>query len=146
MSNYLQQICTSPSEKDILLAFREKRLKITFGANSPWRLFRRHKQKLCATWIVLVLTSLPIHFLLNGIFGYTRTIPWTGAIVYSNETTEWVTGNQLTWTNISVDMCLLQLQRQKFYHRNRRQRKRNTIPRFTAFLTSTFMESQPVGW
>jgi hypothetical protein len=42
--------------------------------------------------------------LLNGIFGYTRTIiPWNGAAILSNDTSLYIT---VYWTNVSTDFCM----------------------------------------
>jgi hypothetical protein len=68
ISNYLQQLCTSPSAEDIATEF-EKKGDATFGANSPCRLFQRKDRRwVMLIWIVLLVTSLPIHLLLNGGF------------------------------------------------------------------------------
>jgi len=80
----------------------------SFGANSPFRLFRRNANwGVLSGWIILVLTSLPIHLLLNGVFSYTRNIiPWSGAAILSNETSLYITGPQLDWINVSCNACI----------------------------------------
>ena len=67
-SNYLQQICTSPTISEILDEARAHR-NVIFGSNSPVAMFRR-KSNTRWVWISLVITSLPLHLLLNGITGY----------------------------------------------------------------------------
>jgi hypothetical protein len=106
ISTQLQQLCTSPSAVDI--ATELDKGDASFGANAPWRMFRRSGNRgVSFFWVFLVVSSLPLHLLLNGIFGYTRTIlPWNGAAILSNETSLYITGQQLYWTNVSTDLCI----------------------------------------
>jgi hypothetical protein len=67
-SNYLQQICTSPEFRDIAAEIGSTGDSY-FGANSPSRLFRRWNS-LTGIWVMLIMTSLPIHLMLNGIIGH----------------------------------------------------------------------------
>ena len=67
-SNYLQQICTSPEFRDIAAEIGSTGDSF-FGANSPSRLFRR-RNSLTGIWAMLIMTSLPIHLMLNGIIGH----------------------------------------------------------------------------
>ena len=68
-SNYLQQICASPDLEEI-----ERRLKssgdVSFGANSASSVFGQRSFSLKLIWLSFVLTSVPIHVMLNGIVGY----------------------------------------------------------------------------
>ena len=68
-SNYLQQICASPDMEEI-----ERRLEsngdISFGANSASSVFGQRSFSLKLIWLSFVLTSVPIHVMLNGIVGY----------------------------------------------------------------------------
>jgi len=68
-SNYLQQICASPDLEEI-----ERRLKakgdLSFGANSASSVFGQRSFSLKVIWLSFVVTSVPIHVMLNGIVGY----------------------------------------------------------------------------
>lgn len=68
-SNYLQQICASPDLEEI-----ERRLgssgDVSFGANSASSVFGQRSFSLKLIWLSFVLTSVPIHVMLNGIVGY----------------------------------------------------------------------------
>lgn len=65
-SNYLQQICTSPTAEHVI--HREGNIK--FGSNMPVELFRNKGWQMKLFWILLISTSLPLHLMLNGIIGY----------------------------------------------------------------------------
>ena len=107
ISNYLQQLCTSPTEEDIAYEM-EKRGDIDFGANSLSSIFRRmFKRKLvCLLWVLFLLTSLPAHLLLNGTIGLAPTyiVPAVGAVGL-NMSSEYVVGDQLGWMNITGRSC-----------------------------------------
>jgi hypothetical protein len=66
-SNYLQQICSSPSFEHI-----EKSIKagkdLKFGRNSPTAVLRQPWPLICL-WIFLVLTSVPLHYCLTESWG-----------------------------------------------------------------------------
>jgi hypothetical protein len=70
-SNYVQQICTSPCLAEIAKQM-DLRGDIYFGSNSPSAVMRQ-KSSLTFLWLSLVLTSIPIHIMLNGILGYAVT-------------------------------------------------------------------------
>lgn len=70
MSNTYQQLITSlkPSDlKYMLERFGDSRV----GTNSPWNINRKKQGKIgsWAAWLLLVCTSLPIHFLANSLIG-----------------------------------------------------------------------------
>lgn len=67
-SNFLQQICTSPTTTEVYR--RLPQCDIKFGANMPGELFTRRGWCRKCVWILLILTSVPIHVVLNGIIGY----------------------------------------------------------------------------
>ena len=68
-SNYLQQVCSSPDIEEV-----ERRLEsngdISFGANSASSVFSQRSFSLKLIWLSFVLTSVPIHVMINGIVGY----------------------------------------------------------------------------
>jgi len=65
-SNYLQQICTSPGFGELAPILTSNK-SFTFGTNMPSRLLLRKGWKITIFWTILVLTSIPIHLLLNTI-------------------------------------------------------------------------------
>jgi hypothetical protein len=67
-SNYLQQICSSPT-LDVIKKRIEKGKDLKFGSNSPSSVFSQ-KKTLTLLWLSLLLTSLPLHIMINGILGY----------------------------------------------------------------------------
>jgi hypothetical protein len=70
MSNYIQQISTSPNAKDILKRVSTGK-EVRFGSNMPSSLFFYNQKKtLVAFWCVLVMMSLPIHLALNSATGF----------------------------------------------------------------------------
>ena len=105
-SAYLQQICSSPTYNDILNSITPEGGDILFGSNLPVGLYRRRKTKLIVVWILLLITSLPIHLALNGALGYSYTSVileqeiWTQSQVAGG-----VTGLVQPWTNISGQAC-----------------------------------------
>ena len=74
ISNYLQQICISPTDENIFIEVRE-RGDVMFGDNSLSSLVRRmsRRKSVCIFWVLLLLTSLPAHLLLNGSVGIAPT-------------------------------------------------------------------------
>ena len=62
ISNYLQQICTSPTDEDIFIEMRE-RGDVMFGGNSLSSLVGRmsRRKSVCIFWVLLLLTFLPTH-------------------------------------------------------------------------------------
>jgi hypothetical protein len=55
-SNYLQQICTSPTAKQV----DQLHGNIKFGSNMPGELFKRSGWQMKLFWILLISTSIPI--------------------------------------------------------------------------------------
>jgi hypothetical protein len=107
-SNYIQQVCTSPSITEIARQIRQ-RGDVSFGANSPSALLRQRSTTLKLLWLSLVFTSLPIHIMLNGIIGYaifavddvgSRAVE--ASAVSSND-------YGTNWTNISSSTCVTYL-------------------------------------
>lgn len=70
MSNTYQQIVTSLQPGDLMYMFR-KFGDSRVGTNSPWNINHKKegKAKAWAAWLLLVCTSLPIHFLANSLIG-----------------------------------------------------------------------------
>jgi len=84
ISMYIQQLCTSPTREDISTAIKAGG-DVDFGSNLPFQLFRRWKKRkiVCLVWIVLILTSLPIHLTSNASIGLLRCeIPFESATMY----------------------------------------------------------------
>jgi hypothetical protein len=78
MSNTFQQIVTSLKISDLkymLSKYGDSRV----GTNSPFNIqHKQHgKRKAWAAWLVLVLTSMPVHFLANSLIGpsYAQELP-----------------------------------------------------------------------
>ena len=68
-SNYLQQLCTSPTLDDIKLELSRGR-DVNFGSNMPSALFgRRRKVWLLGFWMLLVLTTGSVHACLDAVTG-----------------------------------------------------------------------------
>ena len=104
-SNYLQQICTSPELGDLQKEMSAESGDIFFGANSPSRLLRRWSS-LTVLWITFILTSVPIHLMLNGSIGYailTVPIRASTAINTSNFSLAEIPNG---WTQITSDRCV----------------------------------------
>ena len=107
ISSYLQQLCTSPTLKDILSEMGQ-RGDVNFGSNSPSALFRRFRSRksVCLLWIILLITSLPAHLLLNGSIGLAPTFTYPSvAALDSNVTSQYVAGTKTTWTNVTSQNC-----------------------------------------
>lgn len=107
ISSYLQQLCTSPTHEDISSEMKVHG-DVNFGGNSPVSLFRRFRTRklICVLWVFLLITSIPAHLLLNGSIGIAPT--WLSlqvSAVYQNMTSQYVVGDQLTWTNVSSSQC-----------------------------------------
>ena len=104
MSNYIQQLCSSPTEEDVLHGFR-KRGDILFGANSPTSVFQMRHKNLRLIWISLLLTSLPVHLMLNGITGFAaKAVPAIRTAVPFSQVGD-LSATQLSWTNTSANDC-----------------------------------------
>ncbi|KAF2450732.1 hypothetical protein P171DRAFT_349403, partial [Karstenula rhodostoma CBS 690.94] len=87
MSNTYQQIITSLQTSDLrymLEKFGDSRV----GTNSPWNINRKEKGKAksWAAWLLLVCTSLPIHFLANSLVGPSYVVEPPPTVTF-NETT-----------------------------------------------------------
>jgi hypothetical protein len=80
MSNTYQQLVTSLKISDLKYAlskFGDSRV----GTNSPFNIqHKQHgKKKAWAAWCLLILTSMPVHFLANSLIGpsYAQELPTT---------------------------------------------------------------------
>jgi hypothetical protein len=106
-SNYLQQICTSPSLTEITKQMK-RRGDIYFGSNSPSSVMRQKNRSLTWLWLSLVLTSIPIHIMLNGIVGYavTPVEQVFGNAILASDFFAIIPSN---WTNVSAAQCATSL-------------------------------------
>jgi hypothetical protein len=103
LSNYFQQICASPTVDDVADGFR-KSGDVSFGANSPSAVFKLGR-KLSALWAVLVLTSLPIHIMLNGITGFALKSVQAERHALADSDLGNLTATELSWSHVSSDQC-----------------------------------------
>jgi hypothetical protein len=104
LSNYIQQLCASPTIQDVSEGF-QNRGDILFGSNSPTAVFRLGQRSLTALWIALLITSLPLHLTLNGITGFAaKSVEATRTALFLNETNQ-LTPVELSWTNVSSYAC-----------------------------------------
>ena len=100
-SNFLQQICSSPSITDIANRLQTGK-DLKFGSNSPAAVFRQ-KTSLTIVWLSLVLTSLPLHVMINGIMGY--AVSSIDAECHAFYGASNVTAPRGNWTTLSSDQC-----------------------------------------
>jgi len=104
LSNYIQQLCASPTIQDVSEGF-QNRGDIQFGSNSPSAVFKLGQKSLTALWIGLLVTSLPLHLTLNGITGFAaKSVEATRTAYFLNQT-NLLTPVQLSWTNVSSSDC-----------------------------------------
>jgi hypothetical protein len=80
MSNTYQQLVTSLKISDLkhaLSKFGDSRV----GTNSPFSIKhkQKHRKRSWAAWVLLIFTSMPVHFLANSLIGpsYTQELPAT---------------------------------------------------------------------
>ncbi|KAH8727409.1 hypothetical protein GQ44DRAFT_570349, partial [Phaeosphaeriaceae sp. PMI808] len=83
MSNTYQQLITSLKASDLkymLEKFGDSRV----GTNSPWNINRKRqgKTKSWAAWLLLVCTSVPIHFLANSLIGPSLIVKPPSTVVF----------------------------------------------------------------
>ncbi|KAH7086197.1 hypothetical protein FB567DRAFT_64485 [Paraphoma chrysanthemicola] len=78
MSNTYQQLVTSLTISDlkhVLSKFGDSRV----GTNSPFSIKhkQKHRKRSWAAWVLLIFTSMPVHFLANSLIGpsYTQQLP-----------------------------------------------------------------------
>jgi hypothetical protein len=106
ISSYLQQLCTSPTHDDISSEMAQYG-DVYFGAcfSSVFRRMAKRKA-VFMLWLVFLITSLPIHLLLNGSIGTAPTfISPSVAAVGLNMSSEYVVGDQLGWVNVTGRDC-----------------------------------------
>jgi hypothetical protein len=104
-SNYLQHICASPNIFQIKKRLG-RRKDIWFGTNSPTAVMHQ-RFGVILFWIFLVLTSLPLHVMINGIMGYAVT-PIDAGCQAIQETVADVTTRPsyaTNWTIVTSDQC-----------------------------------------
>jgi hypothetical protein len=112
-SNYLQQICTSPTYDEVVSQFR-KRGDRYFGSNSPFVLFRQGSSR-AVIWFLLFITSLPVHVFMNEILGTAIVSqdpdPMIASVLVKNLTAEDVSG----YERVSPDACIKYLRSTQSY-------------------------------
>ena len=104
MSNYIQQLCSSPTEEDISHGFRT-RGDTQFGANSPTSVLKMSHKNLRLIWISLLLTSLPVHLMLNGITGFAAKAVSAERTAVPLSLVGQLSPTQLSWTNTTANDC-----------------------------------------
>ena len=104
LSNYIQQLCASPNVEDISNGFR-RRGDVIFGSNSPAAVFQLGHRGITIMWIVLVLTSLPLHIMLNGITGFAAKAVEAERRALTLSQTDLLTPIQLSWDNVTAAEC-----------------------------------------
>jgi hypothetical protein len=105
LSNYIQQLCASPTIEDISTGFR-RRGDVLFGSNSPAAVLQLGHKGITLMWILLILTSLPLHIMLNGITGFAAKAVEAERRALTVDQTSLLTPIQLSWTNISAAQCV----------------------------------------
>jgi hypothetical protein len=113
-SNFLQQICSSPSITEIADRIHAGK-DLKFGSNSPAAVFRQ-KTSLSLLWLSLVLTSLPLHIMINGIMGYAVNSIDAGCQAFYGPSN--FTAPRGNWTTLSSDQCASLLQQSVAYVTN----------------------------
>ena len=102
-SNYLQQICSSPNFEHI-----KKRIEngkdLKFGSNSPGAVFRQ-SGSLSLLWLVMLITSLPLHIMINGILGYAVTSLSATTQAIQLPTTDLPPAYAANWTIVPSAQC-----------------------------------------
>ena len=104
MSNYIQQMCTSPTVEEVAEGFR-KDGDIYFGSNAPSAVFRLGQRSLAVAWIALTLTSLPLHLTLNGITGFAAKAVEADRMALTLSQIDQLDPISLTWSNTSAADC-----------------------------------------
>ena len=104
MSNYIQQMCASPTVEEVAEGFRRTG-DIYFGSNSPFAVFRLGQRSLAVAWIALTLTSLPLHLSLNGITGFAAKAVEADRIALTLSQIDQLDPISLTWSNTSASDC-----------------------------------------
>ncbi|ORY83756.1 hypothetical protein BCR37DRAFT_386772 [Protomyces lactucae-debilis] len=69
LSGRVQQLCTSPTMNDIEHELQTPGSSLPFCTNSVFAMFHRKHRPAIFVWFIMAVTSLPMHLLLNAIFG-----------------------------------------------------------------------------
>jgi len=123
-SNFLQQLCTSPTTSDVYEYLPKRDIK--FGANMPSELFSRRGWWRKCIWVLLILTSVPIHLALNGILA-SDTVPVSTPYTElgnSQSTAFNHTGYKWISTSDCVNMYLIQYEYHSYSFIDRSPQKR----------------------
>lgn len=104
MSNTYQQIVTSLQTSDLkymLQKFGDSRV----GTNSPWNINhkRNGRVKSWAAWLLLVCTSLPVHFLANSLIGPSYIIEPPSVVIPNNSTGDYRYSSSYSSETVSID-------------------------------------------
>jgi hypothetical protein len=83
----------------------DRRGDIYFGSNSPSAVMR----SLIFVWLSLVITSIPVHFMLNGIMGYGVTTVDLVEVQSVNESNVSSVDIPSTWANVNAAQCATSL-------------------------------------
>ena len=113
ISTYLQQLCTSPSYKDIQEVIKPEGGDIQFGSILPLALLRRRRRGPFFVWLLLLATTLPVHLTLNSAMGYSYTVlSLQNAVIRLDEITtsgipqfNWNNSTPISWTNVTALEC-----------------------------------------
>ena len=95
-SNYLQQICTSPTADEVHSSISTNE-SLHFRTNVSRQFFKRKGLPRKLIWVLLVATSLPIHIILNSVFVFEQE----ASALYSGKYD--VTYNRIPCKQTSID-------------------------------------------
>src|SRR5947207_3190923 len=105
-SNYLQEICSNPSFMEIRKGI-EARKDLKFGSNSNAVFSDGKSLSQRLIWIMLVLTSLPVHIMINGIMGpaVISIVAGSQAIQTTHHEAQICPSYALNWTVVHSVQC-----------------------------------------
>ena len=104
LSNYIQQMCASPTIEEVSDGFR-KHGDVVFGSNSASAVFRLGQRTLSAAWIGLMVTSLPLHITLNGITGFAAKSVLADRLALTPSQINLLSPTWLSWNNVTAEGC-----------------------------------------
>lgn len=84
-SSTIQRLCTAPD----LWEIRRELARVgdfEFGCNSPVAMIRRRRWGSLGVWLIMVVTSLPLHLLINAVFGQSNEFSSIEALAKQTET------------------------------------------------------------
>ena len=104
LSNYIQQMCASPTIEEVSHGFR-KYGDVVFGSNSASAVFRLGQRSLSAGWVALMVTSLPLHIMLNGITGFAAKSVQADRLALTPSQLNRLSPTRLSWDNVTAEDC-----------------------------------------